>query len=306
MKVPEYIHGFETGKSIPTMAREHVGKEVVISIDIENFFDSIKQYMVKSLFTAIGCKDPTAATILSELCTYKYYVPQGSLTAPKLSNLITAGTFGPVIKNYCDEKGLTLTVYADDITISYDNVESETLENKKARTSEIISFVYATLEKFGFKANRAKTKVMTRSKRQWVCGAVVNEKVNMQKTERARLRAIAHNCRVNGVEKESEKSGMKTENFIRKNAGRINWLCQLNPDAGYAIKVEFKKATAGYLKQHPGLEIPELAWNSGIESSVCLEEADFTKETAIISELEIPKLGVIQNGAKVPELIPIR
>lgn len=304
--IPPYIHGFEIGKSIPNMAREHVGKEIVISIDIENFFDSIKQYMVKSLFQTVGFKDPTTATILSELCTYKYYVPQGSLTAPKISNLITAGTFGPVLKKYCDERNLTLTVYADDVTISYNNVPESTLEERKARTSEIIQFVYSTLERFKFKANRDKTKVMTKSKRQWVCGAVVNEKVNMQKNERAKLRAIAHNCRVNGVEAESAKIDMKTENFIKKFAGRINWLCQLNPDSGYAIKVEFRKATAGFLKKNPGLEIPELSWNSSIESEACVEETDFTKDslmTSPIPKIEIEKIE--PSKFNVPSLVPI-
>ena len=52
--IPDYIYGFEKNKSIPVMAQNHTEKDVVLSLDIKNFFPTIKQYMVKELFLILG------------------------------------------------------------------------------------------------------------------------------------------------------------------------------------------------------------------------------------------------------------
>lgn len=134
---------------------------------------------------------------------------------------------------------------------------------------------------------------MGKNQRQWVCGAVVNEKVNMRKTERATLRAIVHNISKNGIGKEAEKTKLSPESFIRKYAGRINWLCQLNPDAGVLMKKDFRKYANEYLRKLPEhIEIPELSWNSTIEISMTndefLKEVDNEKRTseAILNALK--------------------
>lgn len=259
-QVPDYIHGFETGKSIPKMAEIHVGKDVVISLDIKDFFPSIRQYMVKAAFVAAGMAETPAQT-LSELCTYKSYVPQGSLTAPKISNIIAGGTFGPPIKKFCDENGIGMTIYADDITMSFSK-EFADLDAAKAFSRLVISEVTRYVNAAGFRVNGKKTKIMRPHNRQWVCGAVVNQKVNMRKTERLSLRALVHNVEVNGVEAEAAKAKMEVAAFIRKYAGRINWYHQLNPAAGGLLKRVFRAESAKYLKQHPDVEINDLAWKS--------------------------------------------
>lgn len=275
IKLPDYIHGFEKDHSIPKMANEHVNKRTVVSLDIKEFFPSIKQYMLVDLFKAYGMGEAPAIT-LAELCTYTYYVPQGSLTAPKLSNLISATTFGPEIKKYCETKDIAMTIYADDITLSYSK-DFATFEEKREFAKEVIEYVVGVVNKYGFHINRQKTKVMGRNTRQWVCGAVVNDKVNMQKTERNKLRAIIHNVGKNGIVKEAEKTGISPEAFIRKYAGRINWLCQLNMDAGSVMKKQFRKYAGEYLRKLPEqIEIPELAWNSGIELK--MDDVEFEQE----------------------------
>jgi len=270
VEIPEYIYGFEKGKSIPKMAEKHLGKEVVISLDIKDFFPSIKEYMVEQLFKELGIGE-MPARLLAEACTYKFYVPQGSLTAPKISNLIAAYTFGPVVKAFCDENELQLTIYADDITVSH-NKKFDTLDQAKEHTNLILDTIKKAVNDAGFLINNAKTKVMRPHNRQWVCGSVVNEKVNLKKTERLQLRAIIHNCKQNGIEHEAAKTRLSPEAFIRKYAGRINWMCQLNPDAGMAFKLAFKKVTTPYLKKYPDVQIPELSWNSGIEMPATTEE----------------------------------
>ncbi len=235
--VPEYIYAFEKGKNIPDMAGIHVGKKIVVSLDLKDFFTSIKQHHLDSIFKTVGF-GPGAARTLSELCTYKSFVPQGALTSPKISNIFTALTFGPEVKTYCDLQGYTLSIYADDITISRDTQFEG--EEGKTTTTELINFITATVAKYGMKINREKTKVMHSYQRQWVCGTVVNEKVNLLKRDRYSLKAIVHNCELNGIQKEAAKTGVTPGEFAAKIIGKIGWYAQLNPTAGNKLKEKFK------------------------------------------------------------------
>lgn len=247
------------------MAEVHVGQRCVISLDIKNFFPSIKQAHLQSLFTNLGFgKEP--AWVLSELCTYKAFVPQGALTSPKISCLVTGGSFGPPIAKFCELSGLRLTIYADDITMSYSR-EFESREKESAFVKAVIDFVRKTLSGFGFTLNAEKTKIMRPYNRQWVCGAVVNEKVNMRKDERANLRALVFNCQKNGISAEAAKTGMTEVNFIRKFGGRLNWFAQLNAEQGKPLKNTFLALAKPLLKQYPEIEIDKLAWSSTLELS---------------------------------------
>lgn len=233
IQVPEYIHAFEKNKSIPAMANMHVRKRLVISLDIKDFFHSIKQHSLFALFTDVGFEEGPART-LSEVCTYKAYVPQGALTSPKISNIIAARTFGPLIKEYCDRNGITLSIYADDVTMS--------MNETSISISEIISTVSEFIVRFGFRINNRKTKVMRSYQRQWVCGVVVNDKTNLLRNERLELRAIVHNISKNGLEAEAQKNNITGPEFRNIIQGRLNWYKQLNRELAEKLIVKFKLA----------------------------------------------------------------
>jgi RNA-directed DNA polymerase len=213
------------------MASHHINKRLVISLDIKDFFHSIKQNKLNDTFLALGIGALPART-LSELCTYKAFVPQGALTSPKVSNLITAVTFGPEVKAYCDQNDITISIYADDLTMS---TNAEVIN-----TQQIISDITQMVERFGFRINRQKTKVMWKTRRQYVCGAVVNSKVNLLKKDRLKLRAIVHNITQNGLETEAAKTGQEPAKFLNHIRGRLNWFNQLNPLIGSRLSAKLK------------------------------------------------------------------
>lgn len=231
-EVPDYVYAFEVGKSIPEMASLHVGKSVVLSFDIRNYFPSIHTQQVSSLLTGQGMGE-SAARLIAELCTYKFFVPQGALTSPKISNLVSAATFGPTLKQFCDERNLTLTIYADDITISGDTIPN---------LQEVLEFVSSTVREHGFNVNARKTKIMTRKTRQWVCGVVVNEKTNLLRQERKRLRAIVHNVGKNGLDMEAAKVGKTPDEFHSFVTGKLNWFRQLNSELGDKVVEQWRNA----------------------------------------------------------------
>ena len=215
------------------MAENHVGKAIVISLDIKDFFHSIKQEQLFDIFRYFGIGEKPART-LSEICTYKAFVPQGALTSPKISNIITAASFGPPVKTYCDGKGLTLTIYADDITVSSDDPD--------LNCAAVISAITSIVTQSGFRVNTRKTKVMKKHNRQYVCGVVVNEKINLIRRERLRLRAIVHNVKMNGPAAEAQKNSQSVEQFINELRGKLNWYKQLNKDKADILSADLKAA----------------------------------------------------------------
>jgi retron-type reverse transcriptase len=246
LPIPEYIHAFERGKSIPVMAQTHIQKGLVISIDLKDFFHSIKQKHLLEMFQGLGVA-LAPAKLLSEVCTYKSFVPQGAITSPKLSNLVAAYSFGPVLKQFCDSKGYSLSIYADDVTIS--TPTDLISEGNGALVKEILDVTKAAVEPFGFRLNRKKTKVMRPFQRQYVCGVVVNAKSNLKRGERARLRAIVHNCKQNGLEAEAQKMSMSATGFASHIRGKLGWFNQLNPEAGGRLLNQFEEV----LQQHQAL-----------------------------------------------------
>jgi RNA-directed DNA polymerase len=264
------------------MAALHVGKAIVISIDIKDFFHSIKQSQLQQLFEQYGIGDKAART-LSELCTYKAFVPQGAITSPKISNIISAKTFGPQVKAYCDGKGLTLTIYADDITVSS--------QDPNLNAGDVITALTNIVHENGFRVNTRKTKVMRKYHRQYVCGVVVNEKTNLIRKERLRLRAIVHNIKVYGPAHEAQKNNTTVDHFIDVLRGRLNWFKQLNKQKGEDLILKLK---AG-LDLHK-VEVPERVLTTEattlIDGPPVSTDAPPPWEDAIVPESHTPQPGV--------------
>lgn len=225
------------------MAALHVGKRWVISLDLENFFGRVHVKHIVPMLVANGI-EAKPARLIAELCTYKFFLPQGGITSPKLSNLVTASTFGPVLQEYCKKNELTLTVYADDITVSTDkDLSVEQLKDVTRKISQIVS------SNGGFKVKGVKTKWMSSKVRQTVCGVIVNEKTNLVEQERNRLRAIVRNISINGFRAEAAKSEMEAAHFAKVIKGRLGWYSQLNKRRAEKLMVSFQESLAKYAEE---------------------------------------------------------
>lgn len=256
VSIPDYIYAFEKKKSIPLMASNHVGKRLVISVDLHDFFTKITQRMIFQSMEQLGMSKDSAR-LVSELCTYKFFTPQGALTSPKIANIITSMTFGPEIKEYCDSNDLALTIFADDITIS-------TNTSGNINVSQILKDITSILIKHKFSVNYLKTKVMWgKRSRQYVCGVVVNEKLNLIKKQRSTLRAIVHNICVNGLEAEAAKNDLSAGEFKSRILGKLNWFGQLNKIQGDKLKSKLNE----YLESLPEIVTTGEQYESSLPSS---------------------------------------
>lgn len=183
--IGDYVHGFVPKRSILTNASIHVSQDLVLGIDIKDFFPSINIDSVSSIFRSIGYTQKVA-NFLADLCTYKEKLPQGAPTSPMLANLAVA-KLDIDIDNYCRKRYFNYSRYADDITIS----GSQKLPMHKQKIIEII-------EGNGFTVNKEKTRLHSRGSRQKVTGLVVNDKLSIGRENKKKLRAIVHNILMNG------------------------------------------------------------------------------------------------------------
>ena len=237
-------HGFVPGRSIVSNAKPHVGAAFVLKLDLKDFFPSITFKRVRGLFASFGYSSSLAST-LALLCTARDRIPyqhgdityfvsnssrhlvQGAPTSPALANLI-ARSLDKRLHNYSNERGVTYTRYADDLTFSYNDLEHIHLVREAA---------YHIIEHEGFRANHAKTRIMSQASRQMVTGIIVNTKASTPRELRRKLRAILHNAQRTGLQAQNVD---EHPNFRAYLYGLIGYVHAANPQQAAVLGTRLK------------------------------------------------------------------
>jgi RNA-directed DNA polymerase len=202
-------HGFERRRSIVTHALPHTGQAVVLCLDIKNFFESTSVKRVHTFFRDLGWSKE-AADLLRRLCTTDGGLPQGAPTSPRLSNLVNMRldarltglvarsavqfrnprTGSRVLQTASHTQLAVYTRYADDLTFSFPSADS-------AWISYVLWFAKRIITAEGYELHRRKKRrIRRRHQQQRVTGLVVNERVNLPRDLRRRLRAMEHQLRI--------------------------------------------------------------------------------------------------------------
>jgi retron-type reverse transcriptase len=237
LPVSTHAHGFRTGRSIRTGAEPHVGKAVVLKMDLADFFPSVTSVRVRGLLIALGYGYPVAALLATlmteaerqpvELNGVRFHVPvgpracvQGAPTSPGLCNAMVR-RLDLRLAGLARKHGFTFTRYADDLCFSGGSLEA--LQELRAGAKRLI-------ETEGFRVNEAKTRVARRGRRQQVTGVVVNETLGLSRQERRKLRAAIHQAHKQGVAPEA----------AARIEGRLAYLSMLNPAQAAALRKRWK------------------------------------------------------------------
>ena len=187
VKVSKYAHGFESNRSIKTHAELHAKHDYVVCMDIRDFFPSITQDKIVSLFKQIGYTT-RASQELARLCCFKGVLPQGAPTSPKLANIICK-RMDREIKKYAKTNNITYSRYADDLTFS-----------SNSNMPTLIAEITGILEKYDFKINAEKTQTFAIGEPKFITGLVVqNGIVRIPKQFKRELRKEIHFCQKFGV-----------------------------------------------------------------------------------------------------------
>ena len=179
--------GFQPGESIVTNALPHVGRAVVVRLDLKDFFPATAAWRVHRYFRRIGWNRP-AARLLTRLCTHQGGLPQGAPTSPRLSNLINY-RLDRRIAALASKLEVGYTRYADDITLSFPTDDRD-------RVRYLIRFVRRVAAAEGYRVHgQRKMRVRRRHQQQCVTGLVVNAGVRLPRRTRRWLRAVEHHLR---------------------------------------------------------------------------------------------------------------
>ncbi len=210
-------------------AKVHIGKPLILKLDIKNFFDSISYSLVKEKVFISQTFSEANRILLSMLCTYKEGVPQGAPTSPYISNIVMKD-FDCEIAEFCKEKSIYYTRYCDDMTFSGD-----------FEPLEVIEIVKTKLRQNGFVLNNKKTCILKDGMRKSVTGIVVNQKLNIKAEYRKQIRQQVYYCKKYGISEHIKYNGLNIdeEKFLEKLLGKINYV--LSVDKGNKEMQEYKR-----------------------------------------------------------------
>jgi RNA-directed DNA polymerase len=251
-RVPAHrcAHGFRAGHSCRTFIAPHVGREVVLRMDLRNFFPGIPASRVHALFETLGYPD-AVARLLTALCTNGTamsigrqgagswmeakrlelpHLPQGAPTSPSIANLCALHLDLRLDALAASLEG-AYSRYADDLAISGE----ATLRRSVTRLTTLVAAI--ALEE-GFEVNHRKTRAMHRSHRQRLTGIVVNEKPNVPREEFDRLKAVLTNCVRQGA---SSQNRAGVPDFRAHLAGRVAYVASLNDVRGAKLQAIYSQ-----------------------------------------------------------------
>ena len=218
MPVSRYAKAYRFGSSTLRNAKHHVGKQVVLKLDILHFFDSIRYSTVKDKVFPEEIYAEPLRILLTMLCYHKDALPQGAPSSPAITNIILY-EFDEQLGQWCREHGIAYTRYCDDMTFSGD-----------FEPSEAIRYVRLELKKMGFLLNEQKTRIQRPGQQQTVTGIVVNEKLSIPADYRRKLRQELYYCRKFGILEHMQKIGLEIpENTYRMQLlGKVNYVLQVH------------------------------------------------------------------------------
>lgn len=227
--ISPYATAYRPGGSTKVNANPHVGKPVLLKLDIRHFFDHLIYPIVKDKAFPKERYSEQNRVLLSLLCIYQDSLPQGAPTSPMISNIIMR-EFDNKIGAWCNEHDIAYTRYCDDMTFSGD-----------FDVYPIIQLVETELKKLGLFLNDSKTVIVRKGQKHSVTGIVVNEQLSVPVGYKKKLRQEMYYCMKFGVEShlDSIGSGKTVDKYVLQLLGRVNYVLSVEPQNKEMQKYKF-------------------------------------------------------------------
>lgn len=250
-RVPPHpaAHGFRRAHSCLSHAALHVGKPVLVRMDLKHFFPSIPAARIHALFSKLAYSHNVAG-LLARLCSHR--TPSRVYTAPQIRqqlpvqdremlrarHLTQGSPSSPAIANLCAYRldlrldalakslNATYSRYADDLAFSGDGELARALQRFHVQVGAI------ALEE-GFAINTLKTRVMRAGVRQQLTGIVVNQHANIPRKEFDTLKAILTNCIRHGPDSQNRA---QHRDFAAYLTGKVVYVQMVNPQRGGRLR----------------------------------------------------------------------
>ena len=228
--IHDNAYGFVKNRSIIDNAKKHLNKQMILNIDLKDFFPSIHRGRVFYIFKNICKYDNDTSYCLTKLTTYKNSVPQGAPTSPSISNIV-AFMLDVRLSKIADKFNINYTRYADDITFSG---KQESINNS------LLKIVNEIIEECGFNINKKKTRFASYAGRQEVTGLIVNNnKISIPIDYIKKIRQELYYVKKFGLKEHREKVGFKNKYYKDHILGKILFVRQVDSVKGEKLLKEF-------------------------------------------------------------------
>lgn len=216
--VSRYAKCFVPKRSLLQHLKYHKNKRYVLTIDIKDFFPSIKFDSIEKIFSSIGYID-IISNLLAKLCTLDKKIPQGASTSPYLTNIYLK-EFDEILGDLMYKQGINYSRYADDMAFSGEYINKD----------KVIAKVNELLNPLDLHLNPDKTKLMRYDQHQIITGITVNEKkLSVPKSVRRKIRQDLFFIKKNGLEEHIKKKKIKNKNYKKHLLGLVNYVLYIDP-----------------------------------------------------------------------------
>jgi RNA-directed DNA polymerase len=252
-------YGFVVGRSVSDFAAPHVGRGLVVRIDLEDFFPSVPASRIYGVFRGAGYPEPIAHLFTAMVTTRTphgvrsqarvvhasqrarhrrmldrlgdSHLPQGAPTSPALANL-AAFRLDQRLAGLAATANARYSRYADDLVFSWSSDDA-----RRVNVDRWASSVKRIATDEQFRVNDAKTRSLSAYQRQEVGGIVVNERLNVARPKVDLVRAMVHRAATHGL---ASVTGIPADVDPHAHLlGLISWVEFVNPAAGAKLRADF-------------------------------------------------------------------
>lgn len=212
--------GFVKGLSIVDNAKPHVQQTLVANMDVQDFFPTTRFSLIRRAcleLRQVGLSE-RACMLIAEICSYQGALPIGAPTSPALANIILR-PLDRALTAAAQRRDVQYTRYADDLSFSGE------------RAASLLPFARRLLSGYGYAVDERKTNLFRSGRRQVVTGLVVNERPNVARPLRRRLRAAVHQ-RADGKSPRWDGRNISDNQLL----GLLAFLAQTQPDEARALR----------------------------------------------------------------------
>ena len=224
--ISKYAKAYHKGIQLKDNAIPHINKEMILKLDIKDFFENISFLDIYNSCFPIEYFPKSVGMILTYLCTYDNHLTQGSPTSAYISNLVMK-EFDEELGNWCNLRNISYTRYSDDMTFS-----------GAFNPSELITKVRKMLYKLGLELNNDKIHIVYKSSCQNVTGIVVNEKMQVNVKYRNKIRQEIYYIKKFGLSSHLKKCDINIDSkrYLNILYGRVLYVLQINENDKEFIK----------------------------------------------------------------------
>ncbi|MGA2505937.1 MAG: reverse transcriptase family protein [Chitinispirillaceae bacterium] len=160
---PGYLFSGKKGVSCIHNAKHHAGNYYFLCTDISHYYTNCKREFIFRFFYNKMQMSADLAWIMTDIVSYNGHIPTGSHLSQDLAFLIHSDIFD-IIHNIANEKGISFSLYVDDMTFS-----SNTMIPK---TTHLL--INHHLKKTGLVLKRKKTKYYSKRHYKKITGVIIS------------------------------------------------------------------------------------------------------------------------------------